>query len=35
MEPFRYSIRPAVPTDATVIARHRVAMFSDMGQVPQ
>jgi len=34
MEPIRYSIRPALPTDATVIARHRVAMFSDMGQVP-
>lgn len=34
MEPFRYTIRPAVVSDAAVIARHRVAMFRDMGQVP-
>lgn len=34
MEQFRYTIRPAVASDAAVIAHHRVAMFRDMGQVP-
>jgi len=29
-----YTIRPAIGRDATVIARHRVAMFRDMGHVP-
>lgn len=29
-----YTIRPARVSDAAVIARHRVAMFRDMGQVP-
>jgi len=29
-----YTIRPATVTDAATIAAHRVAMFSDMGQVP-
>src|SRR5450631_2929381 len=29
-----YSIRRATVDDAAVIAGHRVAMFSDMGQVP-
>jgi GNAT superfamily N-acetyltransferase len=28
------TIRPAIASDAAVIARHRVAMFRDMGQVP-
>jgi GNAT superfamily N-acetyltransferase len=30
----RYIIRPAMASDAAVIAHHRVAMFRDMGQVP-
>jgi GNAT superfamily N-acetyltransferase len=29
-----YTIRPATPADAAVIAEHRVAMFLDMGEVP-
>jgi GNAT superfamily N-acetyltransferase len=29
-----YTIRPATPDDAAVIAGHRVAMFRDMGEVP-
>jgi len=29
-----YSIRSATPSDAAVIAQHRVSMFRDMGQVP-
>ena len=29
-----YTIRPATPIDAAVIAEHRVAMFRDMGEVP-
>jgi GNAT superfamily N-acetyltransferase len=29
-----YTIRPATPVDAAVIAKHRVAMFRDMGEVP-
>jgi GNAT superfamily N-acetyltransferase len=29
-----YTIRPATPFDAAVIAEHRVAMFRDMGEVP-
>ena len=29
-----YDIRPATAGDAAVIARHRVAMFRDMGKVP-
>jgi len=29
-----YAIRPATVGDAAIIARHRVAMFRDMGQVP-
>jgi GNAT superfamily N-acetyltransferase len=33
-EECRYTIRPAMVSDAAVIARHRVAMFRDMGQVP-
>ncbi len=33
-EQFRYTLRPAVVSDAAVIARHRVEMFRDMGQVP-
>lgn len=33
-EQYRYTVRPAVVSDAAVIARHRVAMFRDMGQVP-
>jgi GNAT superfamily N-acetyltransferase len=28
------TIRPAIASDAAVIARHRVAMFRDMGRVP-
>jgi hypothetical protein len=28
-----YTIRPATPVDAAVIAEHRVAMFRDMGEV--
>jgi GNAT superfamily N-acetyltransferase len=31
---FAYTIRAAITSDAAVIARHRVAMFRDMGQVP-
>jgi GNAT superfamily N-acetyltransferase len=34
MEKFHYTIRPANAGDAAVIARHRVAMFRDMGHVP-
>jgi GNAT superfamily N-acetyltransferase len=30
----KHSIRQATVSDAAVIARHRVGMFSDMGQVP-
>ena len=33
-EECRYTIRPALVSDAAVIAHHRVAMFRDMGQVP-
>jgi len=33
-EECRYTLRPAVVSDAAVIAHHRVAMFRDMGQVP-
>jgi GNAT superfamily N-acetyltransferase len=29
-----YTIRPATPVDAAVIAEHRVAMFRDMGEIP-
>ncbi|MBV8805303.1 MAG: GNAT family N-acetyltransferase [Sinobacteraceae bacterium] len=29
-----YEIRPCKPDDAAIIARHRVEMFRDMGQVP-
>jgi GNAT superfamily N-acetyltransferase len=29
-----YTIRPATPVDAAIIAEHRVAMFRDMGEVP-
>ena len=29
-----FSIRLATADDAALIARHRVGMFSDMGQVP-
>ena len=29
-----FSIRRATADDAALIARHRVGMFSDMGQVP-
>jgi GNAT superfamily N-acetyltransferase len=29
-----YTIRPAMPADATVIAQHRVGMFRDMGEIP-
>jgi GNAT superfamily N-acetyltransferase len=29
-----YTIRPATPADATVIAQHRVGMFRDMGEIP-
>jgi GNAT superfamily N-acetyltransferase len=31
---FHYAIRPATVRDAPVIARHRVAMFTEMGHVP-
>src|ERR1700678_655753 len=30
----KYSIRQATVSDAAIIARHRVGMFRDMGQVP-
>jgi GNAT superfamily N-acetyltransferase len=30
----QYTIRPATLRDAPVVARHRVGMFRDMGQVP-
>jgi len=30
----KYTIRPTTISDACIIAEHRVAMFSDMGQVP-
>ncbi len=33
-EECRYTIRPALVSDAAVIAHHRVAMFRDMGEVP-
>lgn len=33
-EECRYTIRPAMVSDAAVIAGHRVAMFRDMGEVP-
>jgi GNAT superfamily N-acetyltransferase len=33
-EPFRPAIRPASVHDAAVIAQHRVAMFTEMGEVP-
>lgn len=33
-EECRYTIRPAMVSDAAVIARHRAAMFRDMGEVP-
>jgi GNAT superfamily N-acetyltransferase len=29
-----YGIRPCTPEDAAVVARHRVEMFRDMGEVP-
>jgi GNAT superfamily N-acetyltransferase len=29
-----YGIRPCKPDDAAIIARHRVEMFRDMGEVP-
>lgn len=29
-----FTIRPATPADAGVIARHRARMFQDMGQLP-
>jgi len=29
-----YTIRPATPADAAIIAEHRVAMFRDMGEIP-
>jgi GNAT superfamily N-acetyltransferase len=34
MEMTKYSIRQATVSDAAIIARHRVGMFRDMGQVP-
>ena len=34
METIKYSIRKAAVSDASIIARHRVSMFRDMGQVP-
>jgi GNAT superfamily N-acetyltransferase len=34
MEMIKHSIRQATVSDAAIIARHRVGMFSDMGQVP-
>lgn len=34
MRECRYTIRPALVSDAAVIAHHRVAMFRDMGVVP-
>jgi GNAT superfamily N-acetyltransferase len=34
MEMIKYSIRKANGSDAAIIARHRVSMFSEMGQVP-
>jgi len=33
-DPARYRIRPATAADAVVVARHRVAMFRDMGILP-
>src|SRR5450631_1174016 len=30
----KYSLRQATVSDAAIIARHRVEMFRDMGQVP-
>jgi GNAT superfamily N-acetyltransferase len=29
-----YTIRPATPADAAIIAAHRVGMFRDMGEIP-
>jgi len=34
MEMIKYSLRQATVSDAAIIARHRVEMFRDMGQVP-
>jgi len=34
METIKYAIRKAAFGDAPIIARHRVSMFRDMGQVP-
>jgi hypothetical protein len=34
MEMTKCSIRQATVSDAAIIARHRVGMFRDMGQVP-
>jgi hypothetical protein len=34
MEMIKYSIRQATVSDAAIIARHRVDMCRDMGQVP-
>jgi GNAT superfamily N-acetyltransferase len=34
MEMIKHSIRQATVSDAAIIARHRVGMFRDMGQVP-
>jgi GNAT superfamily N-acetyltransferase len=34
MEMIKYSLRRATVSDAAIIARHRVEMFRDMGQVP-
>jgi GNAT superfamily N-acetyltransferase len=34
MEIVKHSIRRATVSDAAIIARHRVGMFRDMGQVP-
>ena len=31
----RYRIRPAVAADAAIVAHHRVAMFRDMGILPE
>ena len=32
--PDRFVVRKALPSDASVIARHRAEMFADMGQLP-
>ncbi|MGD0494017.1 MAG: hypothetical protein ABSC32_21025 [Steroidobacteraceae bacterium] len=34
MKMIKHSARQATVTDAAIIARHRVGMFRDMGQVP-